>query len=844
MQKLKILTAAIATTMAMTTANATDYLTFLTPERGFVEVTTTDSLVNNPNYYYLLAPDENHNLVVGLGRYEAKPSWAIEDTKAMRYVVANEQQMLLPANYFILEKSGTYIGFRNVVYCADLMQTHDRAGYMYVNTFTDKTLDEWSRLSPTYQDGYWLFESGKYPLSSNDYYSGYLGPWNNRVVAGEALALNRKNTAEDKAGHYRIFRIAKTDFEKLKRQQLQEASSATSVDATWLIANPSFETGDETGWTPVEKEAGNNEFTVRGDYGMSGKDGNYLFNAYQWWGTNLAVTQTVANVPCGAYELSAVVATWDGREVYTTANGSTVTKAGGGDATGFEVTVPFTVDTDQLMTITVGSLGQWWVSGHEGEKQTFFKVDNVRLACKGLFLDAFAIPLPNDNTTLLKSGQWYYYDADYPADYLLRGDITDMVYSTDGTCVLSDITTQQVEHRMTLDIGRIYFITTQDEATLSIETEKEVEGGSFTAVALNVDGLPQKVAFVTLNEDGPGSDGTKLISQYLKDKGYDFIGVSEDFNYHGSLMSAIDNDYSSGTVRATLSLTDLSIPFDTDGLNLIWKKNTVAASNESWTRWTDRTNTDGNQYVKKGYRHYDMTLANGLVFDVYVLHMDAGEATNSREAQWRQLADAINDADANHPKIVIGDTNSRWTREDIYGNFFNRLANFNVSDAWVELCRGNQYPTTAMGDLTDQSNPNNFGNYEVVDKIIYINPKGENTLQLKAMSFKIENDYTYGNVQGTDDTKQLGDHRPVVVKFKCFKTGDVKRLIPDVNRDGLINVTDATAAVDILLIRDNQPPYQYDHVAADANLDGTVNITDITTIIDIVLSSQQGNTTP
>ena len=201
------------------------------------------------------------------------------------------------------------------------------------------------------------------------------------------------------------------------------------------------------------------------------------------------------------------------------------------------------------------------------------------------------------------------------------------------------------------------------------------------------------------------------------------------------------------------------------------------------------------------------------------------------------MADAINASDASRPKIVIGDTNSRWTREDINGNFFARLTNFDVSDAWVELCRGNIYPTTAMGDITDQSDPNNFSNYEVVDKIIYLNPKTENTLILKPKSFRIEQDYTYGYVQGTGDTKPLGDHRPVVVEFDCFKSGNAKRLIPDVNRDGAITVTDVTAAVDILLNKDNIQPFRYDHVAADANMDGTVSITDVTNIVNIVLNS-------
>ena len=38
--------------------------------------------------------------------------------------------------------------------------------------------------------------------------------------------------------------------------------------------------------------------------------------------------------------------------------------------------------------------------------------------------------------------------------------------------------------------------------------------------------------------------------------------------------------------------------------------------------------------------------------------------------------------------------------------------------------------------------------YEVVDKIIYLNPSAADTPLLKAESFRIEQDYTYGQVQG------------------------------------------------------------------------------------------------
>lgn len=621
-------------------------------------------------------------------------------------------------------------------------------------------------------------------------------------------------------------------------EQLYSASSTNPVDATWLITNPSFERGDETGWTLIGKDPnGNDEFKTR-DYGMSGKDGQYLMNAYQWWASSLSVRQVVENVPSGVYEITAVVATWEGRNVWFAANGTTVNKTGINDVTGIPVSIALTIDTEQTLDISAGSTGAWWETGHENETQTFFKLDDVRLMCKGVYLNGMAKPLPNDNTTLLAAGQWYYYDSPYPTQYWLRGNIDGMVYSTDGMRFADEITTHPTEHIMTFPKGRVYFKTTRSDATLIIDTERDLQQDSFTAVALNVDGLPQKILTYNLNEDGPGEDGTKLISQYLAGKGYDFIGVSEDFNYHGSLMTKLSSNYDSGTIRATLSVSGLlsgGIPFDTDGLNLIWKKSRVTASNESWTRWTSTTSTDGNQYVKKGFRHYDMNIGEGMVMDVYVLHMDAGEATDSREAQWRQLADAINNADASRPILVIGDTNSRWTREDIKANFTDKFSKFTVSDVWVELCRNNIAPNTSMGDLTDQSAPTNFANYEVVDKIIYLNPKNANTMQLSPLSFRIEQDYTYGNVQGTNDNKPLGDHRPVVVEFTCIKSGNVKSILGDVDRDGFVNITDVTALVEIVLGKDNATPYQFDHIAADVNMDGSISIVDVTELIEIIL---------
>lgn len=313
-------------------------------------------------------------------------------------------------------------------------------------------------------------------------------------------------------------------------------------------------------------------------------------------------------------------------------------------------------------------------------------------------------------------------------------------------------------------LATMWWLTVQ--ALLEAQTTK-----TFTVCALNVDGLPQSVAGYELNADGPGAEGTKLISRYLSRKGYDILGVSEDFNYNGSLMESLGG-YSCGTVRATLSLEHLAYPFDTDGLNLIWK-NGLRVTNESWTQWNSSQSGEGNQFVKKGFRHYTVSVAEGMVVDVYVLHMDAGdrEYSASREGQWRQLAEAINaNPQTNRPKIIIGDTNSRYTREDIWESFYTRITGYTVSDAWVELWRGGRVPTADDGGpygwgLIDQSDPWNFSNYEIVDKVIYLNPVSPYSLKLRANSFKIEQDYTYGTMNGTSDSTPLGDHRPVVVSL-------------------------------------------------------------------------------
>lgn len=110
---------------------------------------------------------------------------------------------------------------------------------------------------------------------------------------------------------------------------------------------------------------------------------------------------------------------------------------------------------------------------------------------------------------------------------------------------------------------------------------------TFKVCPLNVDGLPQKFAGINLNPDGPGSEGTQKIAQYIVKSGIDVLGLSEDFNYNGDLKVGLDGQYQMGTWRGRIALNnegnvDLKkLRFPTDGLQFL-VKNGYSFDAERW----------------------------------------------------------------------------------------------------------------------------------------------------------------------------------------------------------------------------------------------------------------------
>ena len=297
----------------------------------------------------------------------------------------------------------------------------------------------------------------------------------------------------------------------------------------------------------------------------------------------------------------------------------------------------------------------------------------------------------------------------------------------------------------------------------------EPQTGTFTAVSMNVDGLPTDLlGFININEGGPGPNGTRAIGQKMAEYGWDIIGVSEDFNYNDELMEALSEDYNAGTHRGGVSwLTN-----NTDGLNLLWKKS-LSVTGESWTKWNTQystgfanTGNGADGMINKGFRYYEAEVADGVYVDFYILHMDADSDQgdiDARHAQLTQLADAIKASDNENPIIVMGDTNCRYTREDIRAWFMDPInadERFEIKDAWVEDAWNGTYPNVGEDALmaVDKGGTYQYPQAEIVDKIFYIN-NTNSQVKLALDSYDVATDFT------DDSGAALADHWPIIGTF-------------------------------------------------------------------------------
>ncbi|MCZ0982657.1 endonuclease/exonuclease/phosphatase family protein [Streptomyces diastatochromogenes] len=279
------------------------------------------------------------------------------------------------------------------------------------------------------------------------------------------------------------------------------------------------------------------------------------------------------------------------------------------------------------------------------------------------------------------------------------------------------------------------------------------DSGSFSVLTYNVAGLPESISSApTPREAGTTEIGRRIVP-------YDIVHVQEDFNYHAFLYAA-DTAHphrtpTSGGAGIGSGLNTLSkSPYDGDDFERV--------------RWNACQYDSGDCLTPKGFTYARQRLAEGVYVDFYNLHTNAG--TNAGDLAARadnldQLAAFIRTHSAGNAVVVMGDTNTRYTRTgDTIAEF---AAAGGLTDAWVELVRGGTAPAKGSDPLLcDQSLPTVPDTCEVVDKVLY---RGSKLVSLHATSYDNEH-AAFLNGAGL----MLSDHDPVAVGFSWSLNPDFR----------------------------------------------------------------------
>ncbi|PWK83832.1 jacalin-like lectin domain-containing protein [Lentzea atacamensis] len=306
-------------------------------------------------------------------------------------------------------------------------------------------------------------------------------------------------------------------------------------------------------------------------------------------------------------------------------------------------------------------------------------------------------------------------------------------------------------------------------ATLVPPTATAATGGSFEVLTYNVAGLPEGLS------SGNPAVNTPLISPRLAP--YHVVNVQEDFNYHAALYA--------GDNHAHRTPTSGGVPFGS-GLNTL---SHLPYSDLARTKWSSCNGTDC--LTPKGFTYKRVKLADGVHVDVYNLHPNAGVENAdlaARRSNITQLSQYIAANSAGNAVIVMGDTNTRYTREA--DNIRELVTTNGLTDAWVQLERGGQAPAAGSPALvcdpaavTDSC--------EVVDKILY---RGNRQITLTARDYRNDNT-KFQDAQG----KPLSDHYPIATRFD-WAADDGIRLSPELGGPHGTPFTDL-AAVDLGAVR-------------------------------------------
>ncbi|MFF5185937.1 jacalin-like lectin [Streptomyces sp. NPDC000345] len=280
--------------------------------------------------------------------------------------------------------------------------------------------------------------------------------------------------------------------------------------------------------------------------------------------------------------------------------------------------------------------------------------------------------------------------------------------------------------------------------TAAAPSAAAADSGTFSVLSYNVAGLPEAIS----SAPTPRESSTTAIGQRIAP--YDVVHVQEDFNYHAYL-------YAADTAHAYRTATSGGAGIGS-GLNTL-SKTAYDADDFERVGWNSCTYGSGDCLTPKGFTFMRERLAEGVYVDFYNLHTNAGTNADdlaARADNLAQLTDFIATHSAGNAVVVMGDTNTRYTRS---GDTIAEFAAANgLTDAWVQLIRGGTAPAKGSDALVcDQTGTTVPNTCEVVDKVLY---RGSTLVSLTATSYNNEHAKFL-----TDAGLMLSDHDPITVGF-------------------------------------------------------------------------------
>jgi hypothetical protein len=270
------------------------------------------------------------------------------------------------------------------------------------------------------------------------------------------------------------------------------------------------------------------------------------------------------------------------------------------------------------------------------------------------------------------------------------------------------------------------------------------ESGTFTALTYNIAGLPE----ILSSAPTPRQSATTAIGQRLAP--YDVVHVQEDFNYHAYLYAANNHPHRTPTSGG--------VPFGS-GLNSL-SRYSYDGDDFERVKWDKCNSNSGDCLTPKGFTFMRTRLAEGTYVDFYNLHADAGSDSGdlaARAANFSQLSSFIQSHSDGNAVVVMGDTNTRYTRTTDGTTIRNFASANGLTDPWVELIHGGNAPAEGSDALLcDNANPTE--DCEIVDKIWY---RGSKFVTLKATAYS--NDHAGFREDGSG--LPLSDHFPISTRF-------------------------------------------------------------------------------